>query len=641
MNKLVLPFCLLLTTLSSFAQIRKGFGDLSPMEIEMKSCPFDSAAPAVILVDEGSSDYNNEYNLISQNHQRIKVLKKDGIEYGSIKVRYYSENEFEYLRDIDAFTVNFDDQGRRKESRVDNKSIFFKKINSNVSEMSFAFPDVQVGSILEYRFTSIMKSYAGLRDWWFQSKLPVCVSSYLFKPAPNLEVTYEVQKKEDYPITINHDKSAGAIFLEMKNLPGLDFEPYMDAREDYVQKIRFQITKISGMVGAINYMSSWNEVARELMSNPYFGNQLRVSLPDEQKALVLSMSALPDIEKMKLAYHYMQHNYKHDGFIGIYADPGLKALYNKKAGSSASINIALVNLLKEAKLDAWPMIVSERGHGKINLKTPFLKQFNNTYAAVTIGDQTYYLDATNQVTPPLIVPSDVLNTTALILKKNQGIIVELKEEKFKYIDNFFINSILQEDGQLSGRVQLNSQHYAKIDRLGSYTADDKKFVQNTLLGNLGNVEVDSITVSNQLVDSLALDQAFNYKTGVQQTGDYFFLSMNMFSGFETNPFLNAERFSNINFGSKKFVMINNLVQLPRNFDVEELPKNLRMSNADKTMNFTRELFYSAETGVLSARIKIDMTKSLYTVDEYSDLREFYKKMIGLLNEQVVIKKKQI
>ncbi len=40
-----------------------------------------------------------------------------------------------------------------------------------------------------------------------------------------------------------------------------------------------------------------------------------------------------------------------------------------------------------------------------------------------------------------------------------------------------------------------------------------------------------------------------------------------------------------------------------------------------------------------ARIRIEFKKSLYSVDEYGELKEFYKKMFDMLNEQIVLKKK--
>ena len=89
------------------------------------------------------------------------------------------------------------------------------------------------------------------------------------------------------------------------------------------------------------------------------------------------------------------------------------------------------------------------------------------------------------------------------------------------------------------------------------------------------------------------------------------------------------------------IILNNVVHLPAGYAVDALPKNVRLINADKTVNFTREIYYSAENSQLIARIKIDFSKSQYGSDEYPDVKEFFKKMSDLLNEQVVLKKKTL
>ena len=104
----------------------------------------------------------------------------------------------------------------------------------------------------------------------------------------------------------------------------------------------------------------------------------------------------------------------------VYMVEGVKNAWEKKTGSSGDINLLLVNLLKEAGLDAYPMLVSERFHGKVNRDYPFIGQFNSVFACVIIQNKKYYLDATDKVTPPHITPFNILNTTALVVNRNAG-----------------------------------------------------------------------------------------------------------------------------------------------------------------------------------------------------------------------------
>jgi hypothetical protein len=638
MRSVSLILCICLTGLYPNAQINQNFATLSGQEIDMKECPFDPEASAVVLLDKGIANYNDDYALISENHMRIKILKEEGLQYADVSVTYYSEDQFEFIDNIQAVTINFDENGGRQEVKVEKKAIYFKKINQHLSEMTFAFPQARVGSILEYKYRSVMKHYGGLRDWYFQSSIPVCFSAYEFTPAPNLEFTYQVQKSDNYPIVIKKTESTGSAYFEMKNIPGLGNEPYMDSREDYIQKLGFQITKIAGRVGNRKYMSSWNEVARELSADSDFGAELKANLPEEQRLLIATLANKTDVEKMRLIHNYIRNNYQWDRFKRVFADPGLKTLYNKKIGSSSSLNLALINLLKEAGLEVYPMIVSERGNGRINTKIPFLNQFDNTYAAVIIGGKQYYLNVTDPITPAHLVPYRVLNTTGLIIKRSTGLLTEIKDEESKYQSYVYINSVVSDSGGLSGNVHRVSKDYARANRLSGYSGNIDEYIKDLKKGTL-NLDIDSFQLFNEKVDTLAFEEKFAFKTGLQSTDDYLFLNLNMFTGFESNPFITKERFSNINFGYKRTIIVNNVVFLPANYSVDALPKSIRLVNSDRTVNFSRELLYSAETGQLIARIKIDFTKSYYSSEEYADIREFYKKMVDLLNEQVVLKKK--
>jgi len=40
-----------------------------------------------------------------------------------------------------------------------------------------------------------------------------------------------------------------------------------------------------------------------------------------------------------------------------------------------------------------------------------------------------------------------------------------------------------------------------------------------------------------------------------------------------------------------------------------------------------------------AKIKVDIDKTLFNVGEYGEIRDFFKQMVTLMNEQVVLKKK--
>lgn len=184
---------------------------------------------------------------------------------------------------------------------------------------------------------------------------------------------------------------------------------------------------------------------------------------------------------------------------------------------------------------------------------------------------------------------------------------------------------------------MNSSDYARVFRLNSYKSDNEKYIADNFKN--ANNSIDSFKVTNEEIDSLALKHKFSFICPMNGSGEYKFIPMNLFSGFESNPFTSSKRLSDINFGFKRVITANTYISIPSDFIIDVLPKSIRLINADKTVDFTREIILDAPTQKLLIRIKIDFKKSFYTADEYGDIKEFYKKMFDLLNEQIVIKTK--
>lgn len=628
----------LLQGIAGMSQLKNKLGTVMPEEISLKQCAFDPEADAVILYDEGFSDYGENYDLITYRYKKIKILKESGIKYADLVIDYRSGHSLEDIIAVEAMVTNPDENGLFTQTQVERKAVYKTKINENWSRLTMAIPQVRAGSIIEYTYRIQAKHWGMLRDWEFQSDIPVYRSAYNLRIVPNVEMSYMLQFTKKLEPEVKPDKNSGSVFFSMQNIPALTDEPYMDSRADYIQKVIFQITKIGGQLSARNYMSTWDEVHRELNGRPDFGRQLRVNI-DECSAFIASMDGKSDYQKMEAVYRYVQKNTNWNGRYGVITTDGVKNLWKSGTGSAAEINLSLVNLLNRVGLKALPALVSERGNGRINKTSPFIDQFNNVYASVLINDRRYFLDATDKFNPPYLVPSGILNTTAFIVASKNGGLVDVEENKLLAKDIVAVNGTITENGAYSGKVQIISSGYSRCEWLRNFRRQKRdEYISSRLLNGMGNVQIDSLDVKNVEEDTLDLRQYFIYKTNLQSTGEYTFLGVNMFTDFQHNPFINPNRFSTINFGFSKSTYLNSMVNLPENFTVDALPKSIKMKNEDGSVMFSREMFHDAQNRRLVARIKVEISRSVFTVDEYPALREFYKKMIEMMNEQVVLKK---
>jgi Domain of Unknown Function with PDB structure (DUF3857) len=637
-SKIISSIVAMLIGVGCEAQFEHNYGAISDEEIGIKECPFQKTASAMIMVDEGFSDYDDD-ELISYMHKRIKILRKEGVKYASVSIGCQSGNKFERIVDIAAVTINFDEKGQRSETPVSKKSIYTRKINDYITAITFAFPAVKEGSFIEYKYKSIKQNWSGLGDWYFQCELPVKFSAYTLRVAPWLEFSYSVHKLKEYEVNISRFQSKGTYYFEMKNVAALGDEIYMDCREDNLQKVAFRLTSYQSWYGNIRYLDSWTDVNKKMNSIAVIGGQLKINTGQLENFPTFSDRILGDSSKLTEIFNYVRTNIKWNRITSAMPDGDVKLTWIRKAGSSAAVNMLLLVALKTARINCYPLLVSTRGHGKIDSTFPDLNAFNSICVIAFINGKRYIMDASDDHTPLFLTPVKLLNTCAFIIDDNKGQLLRIVEDRVKTRKIILNIASLYADGTLSGHVEIVSNNYHKILAGEKRNESDKESGQEYKSNGEGNISVDSFTAQNSGPDSSAFTQSFVFNAKTQATGDYTFLDLDIFMRMKTNPFISSVRFSDINFGYPEIQNMSFNVRLDKRFNLESLPQNIRITNKDKTLIFSRLLSYSPSESKIIADIRFERTKTFSTASEYEDLRSFYNKIAELMNEQVVLKSK--
>jgi len=630
----------LFINLEGFAQQFPEYGLLTKEEINLKECAFDKEADAVVLIHEAISNYDDQHRLVTYHHVKLKIFTNKGFPSASVVLPFYRQNEFETIDQVEGMTLNPSENLQVEKSKLERKSIFTQKENERIGKVVFTFPAIQAGSIINYKYRSTMKHYGGLEDWNFQERLPVLQSKYKLFILPNVEFAYRVNKSPELPIVVKKVASEGSVNFEMQNIPGLGNEPYMDSRNDYLQKVTFQLSGFAmGTQNSKKYMTSWDEAIRELLNTKEFGSQLGKNIPGTEEFLNKVRAIASPEEKMKSVFNYVRSGMNWNGLYSKYSVDGVKDAWQKKTGNSADINLILTNLLKDAGIEAYPMLVSERFHGKVNISYPFLDQFNSVFVCANINNRKYYLDATDKTIPAHLTPVDILNTTAFVVNRKAGGLVNITNDTAKYKESVLLELKLADNGLLNGEVTVSSSDYARILKLEEYKTDRNIFLNKYFKFDGGVISPEDLQLSNIGNDSLPLKQHAKFSTTLNTTEDFSFLPLNLFTGFEVNPFLSEHRFSNINFGYGRYINLNLYLQLPENYVVDELPKSIKLTNPEQDIIFIRQLSFDKESSSISCMLIFDFKKSLYEADTYPVIKEMYQKIFKYLSEPLILKKK--
>jgi len=611
------------------------YGTLTGAEIDLKDCSFDPEAEAIILFDEASTDYDDGYAMITKRRVRIKILNDKGINRANVVIPFYSGDNFEFIRNIEAITYTIEANGSYKTNALGKKSVFTDKRDSYYSLIKFAMPVVKAGDIIEYRYESVMKHYGGLENWEFQSDLPTLKSCYVLTVIPNAEFAYTVQKGKDYPIIIKPLKDQGRIYFEMNNVAGLRFEPYMDAPRDYIQQVQFQLAGMASPSGyKQNINTTWKSTAYDLMTEKQFGSQLDKNLKiDEVSQMVKSTTSA--ITKMKLIYNYVRDNLSWNNYYSKYAPDGLKKVWENKRGSAGEINLLLINLLTSNGFEeAFPMLVAERDFGKINPNYPFLDKFNKVVAFVVADGKQFILDATQKYLPAGLTPYQLLNTTAFLVDKKKYNLLEIASGNKSYRNKVNMVASLTKEGLLSGELKVESFDYAKEDRVRKEKTNREKFISEIFVKPYEGLTVDSFQVIHPDQDSLPMEQVVRFKQQLNESGGYIFINSNLFTGLEKNPFTSSIRFTNVNFGYPYQTNLHGSIKLPAGAKID-LPDDKILFSADNTIRLARQV--KLEKDELKINIYFFQSATLVKAESYNGLRDFYKSMVDMLNEPLVVK----
>lgn len=627
------------------------FGEIDKADLHLKTCEFDKNAEAYELMSSGDVFYkviDGDFNIVTERRIRIKILTEKGIEKSKIKIRFFSMENYETIKNISGITYNLDSAGNIITSQLDKESINLKKIDNQVSEISFELPAVKVGSVIEYEFTKNKKSISNIDDWYFQDDIPTRISVYriaipaMFTFNSKVFACQDIEQERD---VINEEAVYRKTHLQFasqlktytaENVSGLKKEPFMGASKDYLQRVAFQLSGIKFGNGEKEEISAtWEQLTAGLLKNEAFGSQIIKNIPNTKKLDESLSNIQGNYNKMVVVYDFVRKKIAWNGEKGIYPSFGVRQAWDKKKGNEADLNLLLINLLRNEGIAAYPLLVSTKDNGTVNVQYPFLQQFNTTMACVVIEDKKYILNAADKYNEAYLVPSNVLNNDAFVVDNSKGGWIVLSSDNALLQNDVSLDIEINPMDSLTGKAVIKSYNYAKNQKLKIWEKDTSSFI-NYYRANDSLLQIKNIEVEGANVDSVALTQKFYFAMPVNSRKDHDSFSVNLFGGLKDNPFVADERKTDINFNYRQSYTIEGKIAISDDY-VFSIPKNLKLIMPDSSI--VLEKYFYADKSDMNFKITLNFKKTYYDVKAYPQLEEFYKKLYTALNEKIAIKKK--
>lgn len=619
-------------------------GNVTKEELLQKVHPKDSSASAAILFKKGETtfevDRQGEWKVNTVVDMKIKIYKKDGLEYANQQVSYYTGGTTnESVSFYDTNTFNYED-GKIVKTKLSSEGKFDEDVNENWKIKKITLPAVREGSIIEFSYKISSPYLTNINDFYFQYRIPVDYVSYsVFMPkyfGYNTLITgYEKINVEEVKL-VDDFYSVKNIYSK-EDVPAIREEKYVNNIRDYTSILKYELASISYPNQPIkNVALNWEGVTKSIFDDDRFGRELTLKSYFEEDIDALLKDVKTNKEKISKIYTYVQQKMKWNENNGIFADKGVKRAYKDNIGNVADINLMLIAMLRYAGLDANPVLLSTKVNGIAIY--PNRMAFNYVIATVEDNNKNILLDATNKNATLNVLPLKTINWYGRLIKKD-GESTQIDLTKIAVSnESTTLMAEINEEGHLLGKIRkLYFDYNGFVFRENNGRLSEDSYLEK-LERNAEGIEISEYSLKNKndLEKQLIESYSFKHVKAIDIIGDKMYISPLLFFKIEENPFKLDNRKYPVNYPYPFKDTYSVILKVPDGYEVEFLPKpiNLVMDNGLVTFNFTN----SFAGGNIQISSSLEVNGTTIPSSDYITLKTLYKEMINKQAEKIIIKK---
>lgn len=490
-------------SVTSFAGAKEDFPPVTDAERALTAVDGHPGAPAVVLFENAElkmQDYPREPSSVLSVHVRLKILTEEGKERGQVSIAH---SLFFRLDDFEGRTVRPDGTV----VPLDKESVFQERTSRARKRFvtKATFPDVDVGSILEYRYKLRWDSLYFMEPWYF-SRLDI--------PTLHSEITYIKPEnmavlpfgRAGSPDAIQSSTQKGSRGLEiriwMDNPPPIADEPFRAAFEDLSPQFLLAPKEIWVSGQKVSYFDSWETVCEDLQRwyADFLKKDRRVKAQAKQLAATGSTR-----ERAAALYAFVRDEIRTDSGWGIFVDPSTTAdkVLEERIGHEAEKALLLTTMLEASKIESKLVWAKDREEGRpeLSLANPWL--FDSALVRLELDGKTVYLDPSDRRLAFGHLPPYLEGTRAMVHDRKKPEEIQLPERPFEEnLRHAEVAYVLDEEGRLTGTGSLHlTGHHARA-RLRWRDDDEatlkawKEWAEESFKG----FEVSDVTVDEKLED---------------------------------------------------------------------------------------------------------------------------------------------
>lgn len=603
-------------------------GSVTPSELSMQVYEQDSSAVAVLLHNEKNKFFSDTKRKLytTDYYKKIKVLTKEGLEYGTFKLRFGMYTKVNFIRGI---CYNLEQDGTITKNELTDDNFIISKDEYYTSYI-VNFSNVKVGSVIEFRYSFTNRSF-NLSDWYFQSKIPVKKSEIkLLKPTKvqflvNLIGQRPLSKKERIDkvlCTPGIDASERCNYTQytMENIPAYKEEVLAPHPSLLISKLDF---KMQNYFGSRSFNGDWNNFDKI---------KLRSFVKDQKSNIKMFGKTLPDsvvvagdkLATAKNVFYLIQDRYKWNGSTALDKGYSTKKKSKQQEVSNTLLSIALYSSLQSVGIDCDYVAVSTNSLGPIDFSYADAGDFNFTIIKATIDGKSYFLDPTNKELGFGYVQPFASTKRVRVLKKDAGYWDDITMPR-PATKSTSVKMQYEPDTGFTGTLIVKSDGYSgMIARTEIADLGLKRYTEE-LEDALQNFGIVSERI--QHIDDKEKSLTASFEFELEDDVDSFdgVLNPMLFQPVDENPFTKQRRDHPVDYVYPRFFNYRFELKIPKGYTLKKVPENKRFQLQNKGMNYLFMAKFEKDTLQIFTSLKI--LKTYYSTAEYSDIKNLHDKIV--------------
>jgi len=613
---------------------------ISQEELKMTSVSEAPGAPAVYLyrqVDRDDGRNGHEYNYV-----RIKILTEEGRKQADIEIPFVKERES--IHSIKARTIRPDGTIANFDGKVYDKTIVKAKGFKYLAK-TFTLPDVQVGSIVEYHYTSdLNEAYVFDSEWILSEDLFTKRAKFTLKP--NSDFALNWSWPVGLPIGTNPPVKDGAtVRLDTQNVPAFQIEDFMPPEKVLKYRVEFVYSEDSSEKDPDKF---WKKMDKKWSGHfeDFIGKRKAM---EQAAAGIVSPGDSPEVKLQKIYARVQQvrntsweatkteQEQKREKQKDI---NNVEDLWKQGYGNGRQINWLFVALARAAGLEAYPVYISARSEYFFNPKLMNPSQLNGDVVLVKLNGKDVYCDPATRFAPFGLLSWPETGVQGLKLDKDGGswVSTTLPASSVSQVERK-ADLKLTDTGSLEGKLTFTFSGlealWRRIEERNEDETNRKKFLEDQVKEYIPvgiDVELTNKPDWASSAPTMVAEYDLKVQGWVTGAGKRVLLPVGLFSAPEKHLFEHTNRVHPIYFQFSSRKTDDVTIELPLGWHVSNLPAEL--NNDQKVAAY----HLKADNNKATLHVTRQLNSDLLMLDakSYPALRSFYQAVRTGDDQQIVL-----